>query len=112
MNIRYGVRFKEKRSHLFVAEASDAAADTRDEEDKFRMLLGIRDELIDVRLDRLQSSLHRRNGIALAGRSDTYTPFGTKLLVCITCCAASVKAREVTAEDEYLIRREMCDVVR
>ena len=65
MDIGHGERFAEERSHLFVTEAGNAATDTGDEEDKFRMLLGICDKLIDVRFDRLQSTLHRRDGIAL-----------------------------------------------
>ena len=64
-NILAVYRMVEQRSYLLNPEASDAAANLRDQELILRMLFGKADELIHVWLDGCHSTLHRGDGIAL-----------------------------------------------
>ena len=82
---------------FFVPEAGDAAADSGDQKFQSRIFLCEPDEFIDIRLDGFNSSLHGRNGIGLAGKSNTDTPFCTEFHVCCPCRTATMPACEIAA---------------
>ncbi len=102
----------EQGRNLFVGEARYTATDTGDAEEQFGMLLGVRDKLIHVRTDCLNTALHGRNGITLPGATDTDAHFCAKELVRRTRRTSAMHSGEVAAKDEYLIRLETCDIFR
>ena len=68
-----------QRGNLGRREASDAAADTGDEEGHLRMLCGKSDEVLHVGQDGVNAALHGGNGVALSLQAHTLTYDGAAL---------------------------------
>ena len=95
-----------QRSDVVGRESGDATADGRDEKRLFGMRLGIDDELVDVRTDRLYPTLHGRDGIALTLRAVAIAKDSTEIETRRPCGTATVHPGEVTAENENLVGLE------
>ena len=105
-NILHGYGILEKRGNILVTEASNPTPNPRNKEEQLRVLLRKGDELVHVRGDRLHSSLHCRNGIALTAETDTASHNGAEILECSQCRPATVHAFQVAPENEHLIRAQ------
>ena len=77
-----------------------------------RVLTGILDEIVHIRLDFRQWSVHRWDSITLSLRAHTVTPFCAKVIIGIACCTAHVLAFQIAAENENLALREFRDLIR
>ena len=102
----------EEGGDLFVGESGDATADTGDEEGEFRVRLGELDELVDIGADGLYPTLHRGDAVALALQADALAHDGPKLAVGGIGSTTAMHAFQVAAEDEDLVRLELCDTLR
>ena len=80
----------EQRSHILVFETGDAAADSGEEETVHRMLPGVFDEIVNVRFDVGERTVHRGNCVALTLRSHSVAPFCAKMIIGIACRSAHV----------------------
>ena len=94
---------RKQRSDFLILESGDSTSDTRDIEEYIRMLPGIFDEFVDVRLDCFNSALHSRNGITLAAMSDTAAHDSAKLLESDICGSTAVNPFQIAPKDENLV---------
>ena len=93
----------EKRRDFAISETCNAAANARDKKFLSRMLFCILDETIDVRFYGFHPTLHGRDGVALSGRADAYTPFCAKFRIGNIGRAAAMMTSQIAAEDEDFI---------
>ena len=109
-DVRLVVGLGEEGSDFVIAEAGDAAADAGDEERQVGTAGGKGDELVNVRLDGIGTSMHGGDGIALALKADALSPYGTEMLVGDAGSTAAVLAGEVAAKNENLVLLQGGDV--
>ena len=102
-NILNAVRLFEKRSNLLVRKSCDATTDARHKERQFRMLLGEGNELVHIRTDGINPTLHRRDAVALPLQSYALSHDGAKLAVGDISRPTAVHSLQVAAEYEYLV---------
>ena len=98
--------------NLLIPKASDAAADAGHEELELRMRLGEGDELVNIGLDGLHTTLHRGDGITLSLQPHTLTPHGAKAVIGGTSSPTAVHSAQVAAKDEDFIILQCRDHVR
>ena len=72
------------------------------------MDLGKLDKLIHIRLNRLNSSLHRRDCVALTIKPDTFSPYSTETSVCSSGSTTTMHASKVRAKDENFVLGQLC----
>ena len=92
----------EQRSHILVLESGYAATDSGKQKSIHRMLTGVFYEVIDIGFDGRQRSVHRRDCVALALRSNSVAPLCAKMVVGVACRSTHVLAFQIAAENEYL----------
>lgn len=100
----------EEWSHVAVSVASDAAADSGDEEVQFGVAGGEVDEASHGLCHALQA-FHGGNGVAAPLQSFSLSPDGSEALHGVACCAASVRSVYVAAEDKDFVLAEQAYVV-
>jgi hypothetical protein len=64
-------------------------------------------ELLHIRLDRLYSSMHGRDSIALTLQTDTLAPDSSETIISLTCRTATMRTGKVRSEYKYLVLLEM-----
>lgn len=94
----------EERGDFLVRETCYAAADTCYKEGELRVLHGKGNELVYIRFDCFHSALHGWDGVCLAVEAYAFSPYGTKFLIGVTGCSASMGSGEVAAEDKDFSR--------
>jgi len=106
------MRLCKQGRYFLVPEPGNPAPDAGHEEEQLRMFLGKRDEVIDIRLDGLDATLHRRDCIALAAETDPAAHHRTEELECSVGGTAAVHSGEIAAEDEHLVFFQGVDMIR
>ena len=101
-----------QRRYFLVPEPGNPAPDAGHEEEQLRMFLGKRDEVIHIRLDGLDATLHRRDSIALPAETDPAAHHRSEELECCVGGTAAVHSGEVAAEDEDLVFHQGVNVLR
>ena len=107
--VRCIFEFFEKGSHLLIGEAGYSATYTCDEKTIVGMFLDIFHELIYIRLYILDSSMHCRYGVTLAGRPDADAPFRAETVVSHAGGSSVVLSGQIAAEHKYLAHRQLGD---
>ena len=106
MDVLHADGILKQRGDLVGRESGDAAAYRGDEERLLGMRLGIVDELIGVRPDRLYAALHGRDGIALTLRAVAIAHHRAEVKASRACGPAPVHAGEIAAKDKDLVGLE------
>lgn len=88
--------------YLPVLETGNATSYTCDIEEQFRVICCIPDELIDIRLDVFDSTVHCRNGVTLATMTYTASHSSSEFLECRICCTASVHTLKIASLCKHL----------
>ena len=68
-------------------------------------------EIIDIGSYIRHATVHRRYGVTLTKVANTLTPYGAKVLIGSTCCAAIMLTCEVAAKDKDFVLLQRCDDV-
>ena len=102
-DVLHVVSLFEQRGNLVIGEASDAATYAGDEEGEGGVLLGKRDELINIGFDGLYAALHRGYGIALPLQSHALSHDSSKLAVGDVGRASAMHTTKITAKHEDLV---------
>lgn len=111
-NILYTYGSGEKRGDFPITESGNPATNSRDIEEKFRVILCKHDELVNIWGNSINPSLHRRNSIALSPEPDSASHHGAEVLECHQGRSASMEALKVRAKNEYLVRTEFRNHLR
>ena len=112
MDILYIDCILKQRGNVLWEEARNTTSDGGDEESLIRVRLSISDELVNIRLDRLNASLHRRYSVALSLWAITITHHGTKVKAGCACGTSTVHSGKVATEDEDLVGLELGNILR
>ena len=88
---------RKERGNLPVTESRYTAADTGYQEGKAWVIFGKADEVIHIRLDGPNASLHRRDGITLALEPDPIAPDRPELVIGQSCSTAAVSSGQIAA---------------
>ena len=110
INVVYPDGIGKERRDVGGLKACYATANGRNKKHLLRMLRGILNKLVDVRLDGFGSSLHGGNGVAAALRSHTDAHLGPKIETGGSGGTSAVHALEVAAKHKDLIGSKRCDV--
>ena len=100
----------EEGRYVLIVETGNAAPYSGYKECELPVLPGEPDKLIDIGLDFLHTTLHGRNGIALALQADALANHCTKPAVCIICRSTAMNTAQIAAEHKDLVGRELPDV--
>ena len=92
--------FSEEWSHIFVAESGDATSDACHEKHLVGVLLCVDDEVIDIRSYLIDTTMHCRDGVAVACHADSDSPFCSEVLVGNACRSSSMHSGQVASKDE------------
>lgn len=76
------------------------------------MLFGKFNEIINIRLDGFNTSLHGRNGIRLSKQSYALTSFSTKFPIGKSGGTAAMHTLQIATEDKNFIGRKLRNVIR
>ena len=97
-------------SYFRIPESCDSTTDSSHKESKFRMLLCILYELINIWFDHIHSPMHCRNCIALSLHSDSLSPNCTEVSHCRSSCSAAMGSSQIASKNKDLALFEFLDV--
>lgn len=100
----------EQRSDFASSESGNAAAYACHQKCLLWMLLGVFDELVDIRRYFVHTAVHGGNGIALALYADALSHNGVEIADCRTGGTTAVHPGQIAAEDEDLVGVESRDM--
>ena len=92
----------EERRDLGIGESRDAAAYTGDEEREFGVILGKKDELIDIRTDSIDAAVHGGNAVTLSLQAHSLSPDGSKLTPSCESSSTAMCTLQVAAKHKDL----------
>lgn len=111
-NILYTYGSGEKRSDFPVTESGNPTTNSRDIEEKILVILCKCNELVNIRGNGINPSLHRRNGITLPPEPDSTSHHSAEVLEGSPGRPSSMEALKVRAENEYLVRSKFRNHLR
>lgn len=86
--------------HLFVSESGDATSDARHEKHLVGVRLSICNKFVNIRAYLIDTTMHCRDGVAVACHADSDSPFCSEVLVGNACRSTSMHSGQVASKDE------------